>query len=90
MYERTAELLNRAFEQYTLTELCAEGQIYEDNLTVKYSFSYPLKEDEKSLVRTEIEAPSLPNVQEGEIAGQMRIFLENSLLFSQNLYMMKK
>lgn len=90
MYERTAELLNRAFEQYTLTELCAEGQIYEDNLTVKYSFSYPLKEEEKALVRTEIEAPSLPNVQEGEIAGQMRIFLENSLLFSQNLYMMKK
>ena len=90
MYERTAELLNRAFEQYTLTELCAEGQIYENNLTVKYSFSYPLKEEEKAVVRTEIEAPFLPNVQEGEIAGQMRIFLENSLLFSQNLYMMKK
>ena len=89
MYERTAELLDQAFAQYEMTLLCTPETPIE-GYSVKYEFSYPLTNAERDKIRIEVNAASpLPEV-DGEIAGQMRIMLENNLLFSQNLYMMKK
>ncbi len=89
MYERTAELLNNAFSEYELTQLCTPETTVE-GYAVKYAFSYPLTALEREKVKTEISVDSPIPEAEGEIAGQMKIMLENNLLFSQNLYIMKK
>ncbi|MDE7296556.1 MAG: D-alanyl-D-alanine carboxypeptidase, partial [Clostridia bacterium] len=89
MYERTAELLDNAFAAYSMKELCS-AQTGVEGYAIDYSFSYPLTENElgRICINTEILDP-VPT-QAGEFAGQMQIYLENNLLFSQNLYIMKK
>ena len=89
MYERTAELLDQAFAKYKMTELCSP-QTPVEGFAVKYAFSYPLTEQERSGIAIETATLDPLPEQEGEFAGQMRIMLENKLLFSQNLYIMKK
>ncbi len=89
MYERTTELLDNAFNHYSVKELCSPETGIE-GYEIKYAFSYPLKEDELGKIRIDTEVIDPIPQQTGEFAGQMRIFLENDLLFSQNLYIMKK
>ncbi|MDE6059334.1 MAG: D-alanyl-D-alanine carboxypeptidase [Clostridia bacterium] len=89
MYERTAELLDQAFAQYEMTQLCTPETPVE-GYAVKYAFSYPLTDEERDKIQIDINEVSPLPEEIGEIAGQMRIMLENNLLFSQNLYMMKK
>ena len=89
MYERTTELLDNAFANFSMCELCSP-QTGVEGFAVKYAFSYPLTEEERGKVRTEVTALAELPETEGEFAGQMQIFLENDLLFSQNLYIMKK
>lgn len=89
MYERTAELLDNAFETYEMTELCSPETPVE-GFAVKYAFSYPLTKAERESVRTKIDAISPLPETEGEFAGQLQILLENNLIFSQNLFIMKK
>ncbi|MDE5547716.1 MAG: hypothetical protein K2J30_01785, partial [Clostridia bacterium] len=89
MYERTAELLDNAFAAYSMQELCS-AQAGIEGYTIDYSFSYPLTENELSKIRIDTEIFDPVPTQAGEFAGQMQIYLENDLLFSQNLYIMKK
>ncbi len=89
MFERTAELLDCAFSAYELTQLCAKEAGCE-GYSIEYSFSYPLTAEEKKQVEIKTELLSPVPDSEGEIAGQMKILLANHLLFSQNLYIMKK
>ncbi len=88
MYERTKELLDDAFESYKMYPLLDAEEGYE-GFEVKRSFSYPLKKEElRSLsFKKELFDP-LPE-KSGEVAGQISIYLENSLLFSENLYIME-
>lgn len=81
MFERSEELLQNAFEAYHMTKLCSASETYE-GYRVLYDFSYPLRRDEgdKVVVQTELFA------EPDEIAGTMKIYLENRLLFSQNLF----
>ena len=90
MYERSAALLEGAFGQYRMTQLCARGAQGEDGAgcTADYDFSYPLTEAERAAVRREYVLREPRPQLSGTIAGQMRITLENRLLFSQNLYIM--
>ena len=85
MFERSEELLENAFENYRMVQLCSAAEQYE-GCRVLYDFSYPLKSDEKDKIRIEYERE---NVQ-GEIAGAMKIYLENRLLFSQNLFIINE
>ena len=87
MYGRTAELLDDAFENYRMIPLCDVSAGWE-GYAIEYSFAYPLKKTELRLLRfaTELFDP-LPT-RSGELAGVLRISLENSLIFSQNLYIM--
>ncbi len=87
MYERSAELLNEAFDDYAIAELCDKSKPYE-GFKLNHSFSYPLtkSEQEKISMKTETVSP-LPE-KTGEFAGTMQIFLENNLIFSQNLFIM--
>ena len=89
MYERSEELLNGAFADYSMTQLCSRTETIED-CGVLYDFSYPLTEAERADVRMEIVWNEPLPACSGEIAGQMRILLDNRLLFSQNLYMMER
>lgn len=89
MYERTAELLDNAFSAYSLKELCS-SQTGVEGYAVEYSFSYPLTEEEVEKVHIETERINPAPTRTGDFAGQMKLYLENSLLFSQNLYIMEK
>lgn len=86
MYERTAELLDEAFRSYRMVTLCDKSKQIE-KLTAKEDFIYPLTAEEEKSVAVQIEKIQPQPTQKGEFAGQMKIFLKNDLLFSQNLYM---
>ncbi len=88
MYERSAQLLDTAFENYHMTTLCNRESAI-DKCRCLYDFIYPLTaaEEEKIVILTDLVSP-LPTIA-GEFAGQMKIMLENNLLFSQNLYIME-
>lgn len=89
MYERSAELLDRAFADYMLVRL-TDKQEGVNGFAIDHDFSYPLTEQERTEIRImqELVEP-LPKMA-GSIAGQIRFFLANDLLFSQNLYIMEE
>ena len=84
MFERSEELLENAFSAYRLVPLCSAAQPYE-GYRILYDFSYPLSEEEESKIRIEKELLD----GQSEIAGTMKIYLENRLLFSQNLFIIE-
>ena len=85
MFERSAELLENAFQDYSMVSLCSASKTYE-GCRILYDFCYPLKADEIEKIRIE----SVLNDAPSEIAGTMKIYLENRLLFSQNLFIMNE
>ncbi len=87
MYERSKELLNTAYSEYQMIPFCDTAQGY-DGFRIEYGFAYPLKKLELRGIQiaTELYDP-IPEVS-GEVAGQMKIYLQNNLIFSQNLYIM--
>ena len=87
MYERTTELLDNAFEKYDLVQLCDKSQPFR-GYRIFEDFFYPLTDAEKDQITIEaISVLPLP-IQSKQFAGQMLIYLENNLIFSQNLYIM--
>ena len=85
MFERSEELLENAFQDFSMVTLCSASKTYE-GYRVLYDYSYPLKTEEIQNVRIENETHEPQN----EIAGTMKIYLENRLLFSQNLFIMNE
>lgn len=85
MFERSEELLENAFTDYRMIKLCSTFEQY-DGCRVLYDFSYPLKSDEENKIRIDNERED----GQGEIAGTMKIYLENRLLFSQNLFIINE
>ena len=89
MYARSTELLDAAFARYRLIPLCSEQERV-GGAVMRYSFSYPLTEEEGRLIeRTVVWREPRPE-KAGEVAGQIIFRLKNRLLFSQNLYMMEQ
>lgn len=94
MFERSAELLDTAFAEYSLQPVHTAEEIYTVNTDVKgktvsartaNDFMYPLKANER--IRKEVRLPNeikLP-VGKGENIGKIDYSLENKLIFSQNL-----
>ena len=85
MFERSEELLDGAFADYRMVTLCSASQPH-DGYRVLYDFVYPLKAGEIEKIHILNELYEVPN----EIAGTMKIYLENRLLFSQNLFIMNE
>ena len=85
MFERSKELLGNAFANYSMVSLCSASKLYE-GCRVLYDFSYPLRTDEIEKIRIQNEMHEAQN----EIMGTMKIYLENRLLFSQNLFIMNE
>ncbi len=87
MFERSEELLNDCFAQFSLVKVfdCEETI---EGVRANESFFYPLSEEEKGQISVTVRKNNPPPTTTGEIAGQMQITLKNNLIFSQNLYMM--
>ncbi len=88
MYGRTKELLDNAFQNYSMVKLCERGKPVEGMVALS-DFSYPLTEEEEGKIVIQIERLGESGSEEEEIAGRMRIFLEKDLIFSQNLVMIE-
>ncbi len=86
MFERSAELLDSAFGAYRLTRLCSSQEGFE-GFACRSDFYYPITDAERDKIRIETELLPEPPQEIGGHAGIMKIYLENHLLFSQNLYM---
>lgn len=86
MFERSAELLDSAFGAYRLTRLCSSQEGFE-GFACRSDFYYPITDAERDKIRIETELLPEPPHEIGGYAGIMKIYLENHLLFSQNLYM---
>ncbi len=87
MYERTAELLDGVFANFRMVPLCDPAAGYE-GFAIKRAFAYPLRKTELRSLAFSAELKDPLPAEKGELAGQLKIFLENSLIFSQNLYIM--
>lgn len=87
MYERTEELLEGAFETYRM-ETLFDCSAPIEGLTARRSFCYPLARGERERVYVKVNKSEPLSQTRGDFAGTMQIFLENSLIFSQNLYIM--
>jgi D-alanyl-D-alanine carboxypeptidase (penicillin-binding protein 5/6) len=93
MFERSAKLLDDAFSAYErLLILGADTpvplRVGEKTLmgVTKEDLYYPLLPEEKALLRMETRVNEDKIGQTDEIIGQIKIYLINRLLFSQNLY----
>ena len=97
MYEVSRKNLELSFREYSMENLC-DKDTFECEFDfsgkcpamgrIDKSFSYPLRENEKELIRTvaeQSEKASLP-LKKGDKIGTLKIYLENQLLFSTEIY----
>ena len=102
MFEDSRDLLERAFNEYSLIDLTqgydytkqisvVEGRKDYVNIGTNERFLYPLKEGEISKVdyvyniQKSIEAP----VDYGQEVGEIKIFIDNNLIFSEKVFTME-
>lgn len=102
MFEESAKLINDAFENFSL-ETIIEPYYYISNIKVEngtkdevkvYSMKsckYPLKTTEKTLINieTEIEESLVSPIKKEQIVGKIKVYFENELIFSENIYTME-
>lgn len=99
MFEESAQLLNEAFKEYHLVDLTS-GYAFKDKLKVEEgekeyvniatfgSYCYPLKSSELKKVKyvydieKSVEAP----IEKGREIGEVKIFIDNDLHFSEKIY----
>lgn len=99
MFEESAQLLDEAFKEYHLVDLTS-GYAFKDKLKVEEgeeeyvdiatfgSYCYPLKSSELKKVKyvydieKSVEAP----VEKGREIGEVKIFIDNDLHFSEKIY----
>ena len=96
MFERSEELLKKAFSEYKFIRLFDETRFdyvaftpdrkFAYDLYVKRGFSYPISE--KDDINVELNLPEiLPlNFKIGESVGEIRIYCSKQLIFSENIY----
>lgn len=102
MFEESKELLEKGFSEYQLVDLTEkynyqkdisiiEGKKDKIKIGTKESFYYPLKNDEIDKVdyvyniQKSLEAP----VDKDQCVGEIKIFIDNNLIFSQKVVTME-
>lgn len=102
MFEESAQLLDNAFKEFQLIDLTC-GYAYKNKLKVEEgeseqvkigtneSFFYPLKKNELKKIKYtyKIEDSITAPVERGQEVGEVKIFLDNDLLFSEKFYTME-
>ena len=99
MFKDCAALMDKAFAEYSLTEVMGEKQIEcavkvkggkqpEARATNLNALYYPLKECEKEDIKCEVSATDTLNapVSNGAECGKFCVYLKNQLLFEEKLY----
>ena len=96
MYERSAALMDKAFAEFSYEKIYDANKIYtlKTNVNTKFcrckaktDIYYPLRESEKKSIKLETELPKklmLP-VYTGDNIGNLKVYLENQLIFSQKI-----
>lgn len=92
MFERSAELLNEAFCDYSYAPVIDSQELQEfcslqgfSLVNVNNSRYYPLKRGDKLKCEYEIYNFKKFPLKKGEIIGKINVFDKNSLLFSENI-----
>ncbi len=97
MWERSMELLNYSFNNFTLCEVVNKenfnNEIYTNkkgkkfNILLHKNFYYPLTNEEKEHITYKINGKDLCSfINNPEKNGVFEIYLKNKLIFSQNVY----
>ena len=99
MFEESFELLNQAQANYDMVELLPEYKIIRKVIVetgrdefvkvfTKKGFSYPLTKDEKERIEIRYNLPNSLKapVYKDKIVGEIEIYLDNRLLFSEKIY----
>ena len=94
-YERSIQLLDDAFKAYSKEKLLSREQIFsitDGKTTVdaqtNTDFYYPILKEEKEWIETRVKGvdSGLKTKKQGEIVGEIEIYLAKRLLFLGNLY----
>lgn len=99
MFEESKALIEQAYNEYKLVDLAKgfsipnsvkveEGRSEEVKIQANGSYFYPLREGEEKRVRYEMELPSSLEapVNKGEEIGEVKIFIDNDLHFTEKIY----
>ena len=77
------------YENYKIIDketFAVDKTFFKDNLYLKKSFSYPLKEEELDKVKTVMKITKLNNYNKNEKVGYIDIYLSNKKIGSVNIY----
>jgi D-alanyl-D-alanine carboxypeptidase len=94
MYEFSSKLLDDTFSAYELKKILATSDIFQlecepsCRCAARKDIYYPLLKEEIELLHYEVIQEKKPHRKDenGEIVGQIQIYLSKQLLFSENLY----
>ena len=97
MWERSQELLNTCFENYKMTQIVNvddyNNNVYLTtdnkrlNLLMYKNFSYPIKNSEINDIKIKVNGKNFEDfIKNPKENGIFEVFLENKLIFSQNIF----
>lgn len=103
MFEESAMHINDCFSKYKIMKLLP-AYSYLKNVNVenskktdvkvftKHSFYYPLTSEEEMLIKTEVNLPDylIAPLKKEQIVGELKIYLDNHLLFCEKIYTMEE
>ena len=102
MFEDCERLFDISFEKYNLFEILEpynyikkhavqDGKEESVKVYTRKGFSYPLTLEEYNLLKIEYDMPEILKapIQKEDIVGQVHIYLDEELLFSENIYAME-
>lgn len=100
MWERSIELLDNSFQDYTLTKLIDvdeyKDKVFLDNnnkpfvIEMPKDFIYPIKESERNEIIHKVNGKSFEEfIKKPQKSGVFEIYLKNKLIFSQNIFIIK-
>ena len=100
MFEESAQLLNSAYDEYNYAKIVDKNkEIYNEYfiddtngklyLYTNEDFYYPLKDNEFSKLKLKYQL-DLDDAVEGEVVGQIQVYLYNCLIKTLKLYTMNK
>ena len=103
MFEESTTLLNSCASIYSLVDVTSlydyerkvkvlDGRKKESLIGTRESFVYPLSEYEKNNLKFEYNLPEALQapLKKGEEVGEIKVFLNNNLLFSEKVYTIEK
>jgi len=91
MFEESSRLINKAFEEYSMTKLFGAGKIknysgasVSEKFYIKNDISYPLKKDELQLIKAK--ANIFDSASSDGQVGRLDFLIKNDLIFSEKIY----